>query len=252
MAKQLFLSHAWGKDNLNRDNHLRCKELTRILTNKGYSIWFDDNEMYGNIDSAVMKGINNCHAVLICLTEKYCNKINNAIHMQTPNDNCFKEWNYSLFKQKIIIPIIMEPCMNDILLHQDGVIQMYLNSTMYIDLSDRFEHDNGLSLLYKTLKKYNIYNREERQFYNIKENSSFDNLIILFNNALKSLSPRSPIRKKNRNGNGNSNNDVETDADAEDAKNNKEIKKEILENNKILRRVKTKKFFKLPRVLIRI
>ena len=136
--------------------------------------------------------------------------------------------------------------MNNILLHQDGVLQMYLNSTIFIDLSDSFENDNGLSLLYKTLKKYNIYNREERQFYNIKENSSFDNLILLFNNALKSLSPRSPIRKKNKISDQKSS--TENTRDEKQASN---VDMENIKHRKLLSKKKSLRL-KIPRICIRI
>ena len=190
MSKEIFLSHAWGKDSLNRDNHLRCKKLAQKLIDSGYKVWFDDYDIYGNIDSSIIKGINNSKVVLICLTNHYCNKINNAVHMQCPNDNCFKEWNYSLFKKKIIIPIIMEPTMKDTFLNGDGVIQMYLNSTMFIDMTNNLIDD--FNILKKTLRKFNVYNKDEKIIYKIKDNSSFDNLSYIFTNVIKNLSPRSP------------------------------------------------------------
>ena len=188
MTKQIFISHAWGKDDLDRDNHKRCRELCDTLILKGYTVWIDQYDMYGNIDSAIMKGINNCNVVIICLTEKYCNKINNAVNHQTPNDNCYKEWNYSLFKQKILLPVMMENKMRDAFFQEGGVIQMYLNATMFMDFTDSL--DNDIDLLYKTLKKFNIYTKSEQKFYNIKPNSSFDNLTALFNTAIKTISPR--------------------------------------------------------------
>ena len=103
MTKQLFLSHAWGNDNLNRDNHARCKLIHDKLKERHYSVWLDDNEMYGNIDSATMKGIDGASAILLCLTEKYCNKINNAVNNNSPNDNCYKEWNYKKHIKQIIL-----------------------------------------------------------------------------------------------------------------------------------------------------
>ena len=60
MTKQIFISHAWGNDELNRDNHKRCIKLSELLEKNGYTTWIDNNEMFGNIDSAIMKGINNC------------------------------------------------------------------------------------------------------------------------------------------------------------------------------------------------
>lgn len=177
MVKQLFISHAWGNDGLDRDNHERCKLLYHKLTEKNYSIWIDDNEMYGNIDYAIMKGINNAKAIIICLTETYCNKINNAVIYNLPNDNCYKEWNYSLFKQKIIIPIIMEPKMKEIYLKHEGVVQMYFNSTLYIDGSEDLDH--AVNKICFTLKNNCIYSDKfTNKFHNIKK---LDNFLTLLN-----------------------------------------------------------------------
>ena len=177
MVKQLFISHAWGNDGLERDNHERCKLLYHKLTEKNYSAWIDDNEMYGNIDYAIMKGINNAKAIIVCLTETYCNKINNAVIYNLPNDNCYKEWNYSLFKQKIIIPIIMEPKMKEIYLKHEGVVQMYFNSTLYIDGSEDLDH--AVNKICFTLKNNCIYSDKfTNKFNNIKK---LDNFLTLLN-----------------------------------------------------------------------
>lgn len=191
--KDIFISHCWGKDELDRDNHLRCKNLTDKLLNSGYSVWFDSYDMSGNIDSSIMKGINNAKVIIICLTHKYCEKINNAVLNRTPNDNCYKEWNYSLFKQKKIIPVILEPCMINTFLNEDGIIQMYLNSTMFIDFSNNFEEE--FVLLKKNLKLLNVYNIYEKKFYKIDNSNSFNNFVkSLTGMSLKSLSPRTVQR----------------------------------------------------------
>jgi len=188
MSKDIFISHAWGKDSLNRNNHIRCKELTNKLIKSGYKVWFDDYDMYGNIDSSIIKGINNSKIIILCLTKSYCDKINNAVHMQCPNDNCFKEWNYSLFKKKTIIPIIMDTTMKDEFFNGDGVIQMYLNSTMFMDMTENLEDD--CDILKKSLRRFDIYNKAEKKMYNIKSNNSFENLTYLINNVVRNLSPR--------------------------------------------------------------
>jgi len=184
--KDIFLSHAWGTDDENRNNHERVKILSKLLLNKGYSVWFDENEIIGNIDNSIMKGITNAQVVLVCLTEKYCNKINNSVYHNSPNDNCYKEWNFCLFKQKKIIPVIMEKKMEEVFLKDDGVIQMYLNNVMFINYYD--DEDNDFEILCKTLRQYNVYNKDEKTFMNIKPNSSFD--------KLKDMLQLSPIRRK--------------------------------------------------------
>ena len=178
MVKQIFISHAWGKDGLDRDNHKRCIELYEKLVNNNYSVWIDENEIYGNIDSAIMKGINNAKVILVCLTETYCNKINNAVANNLPNDNCYKEWNYSLFKQKFIIPIVMEPQMKDIYLKHDGIVQMYFNSTLYIDAAE--DLDSAINKIIFTLKNNNIYNSKfVNRFKDVKRLDSVFKLLNL-------------------------------------------------------------------------
>lgn len=193
--KDIFISHAWGNDTLGRDNHVRCKLLADKLIQKGYSVWFDTYDLYGNIDFTIMNGINNCKIVLLCLTKKYCDKINNCAINQITNDNCYKEWNYSLFKQKIIIPILMEPCMIDIFLNNSGIIQMYLNSLLYMDLSSNLEDDFGI--LCKSIRHNSVYTKEEKSYYTGNSNS-FTNFVQLITGLnVKSISPRT-IKRLNK------------------------------------------------------
>lgn len=184
--KDIFLSHAWGTDHENRNNHHRVKLLSKQLISKGYSVWFDENDIIGNIDNSIIKGITNSQVVIVCLTEKYCNKINNSVYHNSPNDNCYKEWNFCLFKQKKIIPVIMEKKMEEVFLKNDGVIQMYLNNVMFINFYD--DEENDFKILCKTLRQYSVYNKDEKNFMNIKPNSSFD--------KLKDMLQLSPISRK--------------------------------------------------------
>ena len=194
--KDIFISNAWGKDELDRDNHERCKLIAQKLIDYGYTVWIDSNEIYGNIDSSIMNGINNCKIVLVCLTRKYCNKINNCAVNQLTNDNCYKEWNYSLFKQKIIIPILMEPSMINHFLQNEGIIQMYLNSFMFIDFTKNLQDD--FNILCKSLRKNNLFNFEEKKFYSGISNSFSDFVKIITGMSFKSISPRT-INKLHKN-----------------------------------------------------
>ena len=106
--KQIFLSHAWGNDNEGRDNHKRVLQLAKKLRNLGYTVWIDEEQIFGNIDKSIIEGIKNCDIVFFCLSEKYIKKINNAVYNNIPSDNCYKEWSYTIFLKKQIIPIIME------------------------------------------------------------------------------------------------------------------------------------------------
>jgi hypothetical protein len=154
--KQIFLSHAWGQDEEGRDNHQRTLQLAEKLKKNGYTVWIDQEQMYGNIDKAIMEGIKNCDIVIFCLTDKYINKINNAVYNNIPSDNCYKEWSYSLFLKKQIIPIVMEPYVKSNFLKEHGVVQMYLSNILYIDFSKSFDGKNFTELT-RNLIQYNIF-----------------------------------------------------------------------------------------------
>ena len=157
-TNDIFITHNWGLDSHGRDNHVRCKMLAYELIARGYTVWFDEKDMVKNIDNKIIEGINNSKVVLLCLTEKYCDKISNGINNQIINDNCYKEWNITLIKSKKIIPIIME---NNLLNNKSSeIIQMYINSIFYIDMNECI-YDN-MELLCKNLNAYQVFSKKEK------------------------------------------------------------------------------------------
>ena len=179
MTKDIFLSHAWGYDQINRDNHKRCIELYNKLSNKGFFVWIDESDMRTNIDHSIMDGIDNANVVLICLTKKYCDKINYSVYNNMPQDNCYKEWNYCIFRKKYIIPVIMEEEMKNIYIKEKGVIQMYLNNILYVDASINI--DNAVEEIIKRLKEYNLNihknKNKNKSLYNFNSFNSFNFII---------------------------------------------------------------------------
>lgn len=187
MGKDIFISHAWGNDSERRNNHARCKLIADYLIQKKFEVWFDDYDIYGNIDNSITKGINNSKVIILCLTQRYCDKINNAVNNNFLNDNCYKEWSYCLFKQKIIIPIIMDQQMK-ILYLQDGIVQMYLNNTIYIDCSNRINYNE----IIKQLIVYDIYPNKQQSF---NEKIYMPLLLKLLENRVEQLSPKLNLPK---------------------------------------------------------
>jgi hypothetical protein len=144
MQKQLFFSHDWRIDTMGRNNHKRVHALVKKLQNYGYSTWFDEEDMNGNIDSAMADGIEQSEVVIICITETYCNKINNASRDSRIRDNCLKEWTYANARGKLMIPLIMEPNMLNTNKWPPGVMSMYLASTLYISA---IKDDDNLTII---------------------------------------------------------------------------------------------------------
>ena len=182
MTKDIFISHAWGFDELNRDNHKRCLEIYNKLSQRGFSVWIDESDMKTNIDLSIINGIDNAKIILLCLTKKYCDKINYSVYNNMPQDNCYKEWNYSIFRQKYIIPILMEDQMKNVYVKEKGIIQMYLNNMLYIDASS--DINKAVDEIINQLKEYNLY-------ASITPNNSNNSLFDYFSQI-------SPSKKNNR------------------------------------------------------
>ena len=196
MHKDIFISHTWKYDNLKRDNHKRCKMLCDKLKDKGYSIWFDHYDMGGDVNNSIIKAINNCKIFIVCLTEAYCDKINGAIKNNRLNDNCFKEWNYAIYKDKKIVPVIMEPDTLNNYFNREGIINMYLNSLIYFDITHDDYTNNDFDLLCKIMRKHGIYNTLEKEILNVKDNSSFNTFLEYIQETFK-MSNKNIIFKNN-------------------------------------------------------
>jgi hypothetical protein len=140
---------------LNRDNHQRVYDLAKKLRLLGWYIWIDEEDMIGNIDAAMASGIDNAEAVIICLTEEYCLKINQAAKDPRKRDNCLKEWTYTNARNKLIIPIVMEPDLLNINNWPPGIISLQLGSTIFKDGSDD-NLDNCCIVINNLLLKYGL------------------------------------------------------------------------------------------------
>ena len=116
---------------------------------KKYYNFEEDDITVGNIDALMIRGINNCQCFIVCVTQKYLEKINNASKNIRTRDNCYKEFNYANSINKAIIPILLEPTNNKII-GSYGLFNFYLANNLFIDFSFDFTSINNLN---KSLKK---------------------------------------------------------------------------------------------------
>lgn len=156
VKKQLFLSHAWGEDELGRDTHARVKVLTAELGCLGWTTWFDENEMVGNIQAAMANGIDDSEVVLVCVTKAYCKKVSAAAENPRERDNCLSEWTYANNRKKILVPIVMEPCLLNPCDWPPGVVAMHFGATMYVDASSSADMKTPAKQIQSTLQKMHI------------------------------------------------------------------------------------------------
>ena len=110
-SERLFLSHAWAKDTLGRDNHERVARLNAGLRARKLQTWFDaQGDMAGNTLQAMTNGIDESSAVAVFVTREYIEKCN-----KEGNDNCKLEFEYAYHRKTVarIIVVVMEPgCLN--------------------------------------------------------------------------------------------------------------------------------------------
>ena len=133
MRRQLFISHTWKLDQEDRDTHARARELKKALERFGWTVWFDETDMKGNIEASIADGIQEADAVIMLLTRQYARKVNHAARGISSNDNCLKEFNYSFFMNKLIIPVVFEPGMLCSESWSPGIVPMRLSMELYVD-----------------------------------------------------------------------------------------------------------------------
>ena len=145
---KIFLSHAWGKDDHNRDNHLRVYQLNNLLKRRKCLTWFDETDLEGGIVQSMTSGIDWADLVIVCITRSYINKCK-----KQGNDNCKLEFEYSINRKSAlrIIPLVMEDsCKNQST--WEGPVGACCGQLLYIDCC--WEIDNSIAdTIYKRIVK---------------------------------------------------------------------------------------------------
>lgn len=132
----LFLSHAWGKDELGRDAHRRAIHFAHRLKRAGARVWIDDDQLgHGHVDAAIADGIEGCPIFVALLTRAYCNKVHRGLREDVATDSCAKEWSCAVVRRRRILPVVFEPSMRDPASWPHGVVSLQVGGHMYIDAS---------------------------------------------------------------------------------------------------------------------
>ena len=131
-----FLTHDWGTSADGHANHKRVAELNSLLKAKGYDCWFDAEAMSGDITSAMQNGIDDSECAIICLTQRYLDKINS----EDPSDNCFKEFKYILLQKKKYILVLMDGNVRQANINK-GYAGMTIGDVLYINMAKNMDVD---------------------------------------------------------------------------------------------------------------
>jgi WD40 repeat protein len=146
LKTDVFLTHDWGIDELERNNHDRVAAVNRGLKSEGFVTWFDSDRMTGDVVDQMVAGINSCSVVVVFITQRYMNKVNG----RNPHDHCRKEFKYACHTKSSInmIPVVMEPRMKDNNENWKDVVKFELGNILYVD----FSSDNDFQAAIQQLK----------------------------------------------------------------------------------------------------
>ena len=127
-----FLSHTWQKDLENRDNHGRVRAFANVLKKHGYSVFFDEEEMHGNIYDRMANAIDNSTVFLAFLSRGYIDRV-----MSEDHNNCRYEFNIAIPKGEKAMAVVMEVGEKNMPLthvpNWPGKISGLIGSELYID-----------------------------------------------------------------------------------------------------------------------
>jgi len=151
----MFISHDWGIDELNRNSHDRVSKINSLLQASGCKTWFDDEQMRGSINSKMAKGIADSAVFGVFLTNTYIKKAS-GLGSKGEDDNCFFEFDTAVLERgrSNMIAIVIEPSCRDTSKWASGVVKGKLGTKLYIDLSaneDEESFPEGVSKLLREI-----------------------------------------------------------------------------------------------------
>eukprot|EP00300_Choanocystis_sp_HF-7_P002192 c11700_g1_i2.p1 GENE.c11700_g1_i2~~c11700_g1_i2.p1 ORF type:complete len:308 (+),score=65.10 c11700_g1_i2:453-1376(+) len=147
-----FLTHNWGPDQEDRDNHARVVQIASLLrTQHNLNVWIDEVQMTGDIVQQMIDGIDNSACVVVFITRKYCDKVNS----RDARDNCRKEFNYACRVGHItaegMIPVVMESGMTNTT-DWGGRILMEIGDFLYVPMTTDEEIATNLASLVREIR----------------------------------------------------------------------------------------------------
>lgn len=120
---KVFASHDWGT---NGANHAKVAEVVAALRREGIEVWFDADDMKGNILDAMCDGINTSDVVLVFVTRKYIAKVESG----SDSDNVRREFMYAARQPQKLLPVRFE---EELPAKWSGPVGMLLGMQLYVD-----------------------------------------------------------------------------------------------------------------------
>ena len=131
----VFFTHDWNDDELERDNHVRVSKMNTLIQQQGFKTWFDEEKMKGRIKQKMIDGIDRCACVVVFITKNYISKASGSGE-NGDKDNCFFEFDHAAQTKgrDRMIPVVMEPSCKDTR-NWFGLVGAELRGSLYVDFT---------------------------------------------------------------------------------------------------------------------
>ena len=158
-----FLTHNWGLDGQNRDNHKRVVNFKKCLEKKfGMdSLWLDEERMTGDIVQQMCDGIDNSRFVIVFVTQKYIDKVA-CRGPKGDRDNCRLEFNYAALRKgpsKLIAVVMEDACSKAD--KWDRAVGMHLGGQLFFSFKEDSELHKCAKLVYEEIQKRSKQEEDE-------------------------------------------------------------------------------------------
>ena len=114
-----------------------CLKIKNALELKGYSVWIDLENIHGSSLESMANAIEESSCILICMTERY-----------KQSANCRLEAEYSISKNKLIVPLILERAFKP-----DGWLGLISGSKILIDFT-QYDFEECFERLQKEIVQF--------------------------------------------------------------------------------------------------
>ncbi|CAF2917106.1 unnamed protein product [Rotaria sp. Silwood2] len=123
----------------NHSTRLICSKIAKLLKNHNYTVWFDQNNMSGNVLTSIASAVENSFVVLMAINESYYQ-----------SRYCRLEAEYSVERNKVSVPMLMQTGYKPL-----GWLGIINGSKLHIDFS-LLPFDEAFNLLLREIEAVRI------------------------------------------------------------------------------------------------
>lgn len=151
---RVFASHDWGMQSA---NHARVAEVVAALRGHGFTVWFDETDLRGNVLDAMCRGIDESDVVLVFVTKNYMRKVASG----NDCDNVRREFMHASAHPDKMVPIKFE---DDLPTPWTGPVGMLLGARLYVDVPGPSSVDALVDVLRERERTVEARRRTARAF----------------------------------------------------------------------------------------